>query len=85
VNTVIQGSAADIIKRAMLRVHADPELAGLSAELVLQVHDELVVEAPAENAEQAKDLLVAHMAGVANLRVPLKVDAGTGENWGEAH
>jgi len=85
VNTVIQGSAADIIKRAMLRVHADPELASLSAELVLQVHDELVVEAPAENAEQAKDLLVAHMAGVANLRVPLKVDAGTGENWGEAH
>jgi DNA polymerase-1 len=85
VNTVIQGSAADIIKLAMLKVSADPELAGLSARLVLQVHDELVAEAPAENAKQAKDLLVAHMSQVADLRVPLKVDAGVGENWGEAH
>ncbi|MFW5838082.1 MAG: DNA polymerase I, partial [Desulfovibrionaceae bacterium] len=85
VNTVIQGSAADIIKLAMLRVHRDPALRELGAQLVLQVHDELLLEAPEANVDQAKDLLVSHMASVADLRVPLKVDAGVGPNWGAAH
>jgi DNA polymerase-1 len=85
VNTVIQGSAADVIKLAMLRVHASPELAALDAKLILQVHDELLLEAPEANAPAAQAELGRIMQSVAQLAVPLKVDTGRGRNWAEAH
>jgi DNA polymerase-1 len=85
VNTVIQGSAADVIKLAMLAVYGSPELAALDARLILQVHDELLLEAPEENAPAATAELARIMQGVTALRVPLKVDAGQGRTWAEAH
>ena len=89
INTVIQGSAADIIKIAMLRTAQDAELKTLKARLVLQVHDELLLEVPAENAEAAAKRLADIMTGVhpggTALDVPLKVDYGIGDGWHEAH
>ncbi|MHC1702141.1 MAG: DNA polymerase [Humidesulfovibrio sp.] len=85
VNTVIQGSAADIIKLAMLRVHADERLAELDARLILQVHDELLLEAPQAAAPEAARILRRLMQDVAALLVPLKVDLGTGLTWADAH
>lgn len=85
VNTVIQGSAADVIKLAMLRVHADARLAELDARLILQVHDELLLEAPEAAAPEAAQLLRGIMQDVTTLLVPLKVDLGIGQTWAEAH
>lgn len=85
VNTVIQGSAADIIKLAMLRVYSSPELAALDARLILQVHDELLLEVPEAQAPAAALELARLMQGVVKLAVPLKVDVGQGRNWAEAH
>ncbi len=89
VNTLIQGSAADIIKSAMLAVHGDEELRNLSARLILQVHDELVLEAPEAHAEAAgrrvAELMTSCSAADMALSVPLAVDWGYGPNWGVAH
>ena len=85
VNTVIQGSAADVIKLAMLAAHRDEKLHELKATLLLQVHDELLLEAPADLAQAAGTRLAAVMRDVIELRVPLKVDMGIGHNWAEAH
>lgn len=89
INTVIQGSAADIIKIAMLRTAQDAQLKSLKARLVLQVHDELLLEVPAENAQAAAERLADIMSGVRPggkpLDVPLKVDYGIGSGWHEAH
>lgn len=88
-NTLIQGSAADIIKLAMLAVHADPRLRELDARLLLQVHDELLLEAPEAVAAQAGAQVAELMAGVrpggAALDVPLAADWGTARDWGAAH
>ena len=84
-NMPIQGTAADIIKLAMLRVDAALRDAGLAARLVLQVHDELIVECPEEEAEQVKELLKTEMESVAQLSVPLIADAKAGRTWAEAH
>ncbi len=85
INTVVQGGAADIIKMAMLAVDADKELKALGAGLILQVHDELVMEAPKEAARPVGARLAELMAGVVALDVPLKADLGVGPNWSEAH
>lgn len=88
VNTVIQGSAADIIKAAMIRADRDEVLQQLEARLILQVHDELVLEVPARQAQKAGKHLAAIMAGVVDpksFRTPLKVDWGHGRTWAEAH
>ena len=89
VNTLIQGSAADLIKFAMLAVFNDRELRRLKARLLLQIHDELIVEVPEENAQAAAERLSALMVDAASwgidLAVPLVADAGIGQNWGEAH
>ncbi|WP_338667572.1 DNA polymerase I [Pseudodesulfovibrio methanolicus] len=85
VNTVIQGSAADIIKMAMVQAHKDKPLKELEARLILQVHDELIIEAPEANIEKAGARLMEIMQNVAKLDVPLKVDMGVGKNWAEAH
>lgn len=85
INTRIQGSAADIIKLAMLEAWKDAELRKTGARLILQVHDELLLEVPAENANAAGRRLETIMSGIADLSVPLAVDWGVGNNWGEAH
>lgn len=85
INTVIQGSAADVIKLAMLRVYNSPELTALNAKLILQVHDELLLEVPEANAPAAAQELARLMQTVVALDVPLKVDVGQGRNWAEAH
>ncbi|MFP5222725.1 MAG: DNA polymerase I [Acidobacteriota bacterium] len=85
INTVIQGSAADIIKMAMLAVAHDETLKSLDARLILQIHDELVLEAPEASARQAGERLAALMTGVVDLSVPLVADVGVGCDWGVAH
>ncbi len=84
VNTVIQGSAADIIKVAMVAAHAALEAEGLEARLILQIHDELLLEAPAEEASRAGAVVRAAMVAAYPLDPPLSVDVGTGETWLEA-
>jgi DNA polymerase I len=81
VNTVIQGSAADIIKVAMIRCHLALAETGLSSRLVLQIHDELLFEGPAEEAEAVTDLARREMCAAYELEPPLEVDAGTGPDW----
>mgnify|MGYP006273713321 FL=1 len=85
INTVIQGSAADIIKLAMNQVDRDQGLRDAGAELILQIHDELLLEAPHEAALQAGQRVASIMTSVMELNVPLVVDWGTGSNWKEAH
>ena len=84
-NMPIQGTAADIIKLAMIKVDARLRAEGLEARLVLQVHDELIVECPEGETEQVKALLQEEMEGVASLAVPLKADANAGRTWAECH
>ena len=84
-NMPIQGTAADIIKAAMVRVDARMRAEHLQARLLLQVHDELIVECPAEEAETVKAILVEEMEHVVDYRVPLLVDAKIGASWAEAH
>ena len=83
-NSPLQGSAADIIKIAMIRVHDALAAAGIDARLIMQVHDELIVEAAKACAEQAKEILVREMEAAAALKVPLTAEAAMGENWYEA-
>ena len=84
-NMPIQGTAADIIKAAMVRVDARMRTEHLQARLLLQVHDELIVECPAEETETVRAILVEEMEHVVDYRVPLLVDAKTGASWAEAH
>ena len=84
ISTVIQGTAADIIKVAMVRSRKAVADAGLSARLVLQIHDELLFEAPEEEAEQVAEILKREMVAAYDLDPPLAVDAGIGDNWLEA-
>lgn len=83
-NTPIQGTAADIIKIAMVRVYRELKKRGMQSRLILQVHDELILECPPNEAEQAKALLKECMEGAADLKVPLTADAQAGESWYDA-
>ena len=83
-NAPIQGTAADIIKLAMLRVDKALKAAGLEARLVLQVHDELIVECPEAEAETVAALVTREMEGAAALAVPLTAEAKIGKSWYEA-
>ncbi|MEZ5988102.1 MAG: DNA polymerase I [Planctomycetota bacterium] len=85
VNTPIQGSAADIIKRAMIDLHRRLGEEGLAARLLLQVHDELVLECPEAEVDATRDLVRECMEGAADLAVPLTADIGVGRTWLEAH
>jgi len=85
VNTVIQGTAADLIKKAMLAVDAALEASGSGARMILQVHDELVLEVPTAEVDAIGALVRERMEGVLPLGVPLRVDVGVGDNWREAH
>ncbi|MBE7492680.1 MAG: DNA polymerase I [Planctomycetes bacterium] len=83
-NTVLQGTAADLIKQAMLNADAEIEKKGLSYRMLLQVHDELVFEAPEKEARACAEFVQRVMGGAMKLKVPLTVDAGIGDNWLEA-
>lgn len=82
-NTPIQGTAADVIKMAMIEVQHALDQAGSGAMMLLQVHDELVLEMPAEELEAVRDMVVSHMENATALEVPLVVDTGSGESWFE--
>jgi DNA polymerase I len=83
-NSPLQGSAADLIKLAMVRIHQAIRERGLQGKMLLQVHDELVFEAPPEEVQTLAELVREQMENVTPLRVPLVVDIGTGPNWLEA-
>ena len=85
INAPIQGSAADIIKLAMIDIHHKLRNSTLQSKMLLQVHDELVFEAPRNELEELKAMVTTSMEGAAQLDVPLVVDTGTGYNWLEAH
>jgi DNA polymerase I len=85
INTPVQGTAADIIKVAMVHIHAQMGTRFPQVAMLLQVHDELVFEAPEGQAEDLKAWVVGKMSGAYKLSVPLKVDAGVGRNWRDAH
>ena len=84
-NMPIQGTAADVIKLAMIRVRDALRAEGLKARLILQVHDELIVECPEEETERVRVLLTQEMENVVQYAVPLRADAKSGRTWGEAH
>jgi len=81
INMPIQGTASDIVKIAMLKVDEALPSAGLRAQMVMQVHDELLVEAPKKEAKQVADILKREMESAVELDVPLEVEVGTGDNW----
>ena len=85
INAPLQGSAADIIKIAMVRIHDRLKKEKLKAKMLLQVHDELIFEVLPGELEKLKKIVLAEMTGAAVLDVPIKVDWGTGRNWLEAH
>ena len=84
-NSPIQGTAADIIKIAMNRVRARLARENLRSKLILQVHDELLVEAAEEEKEQVRKILTEEMQNAAHLEVKLETDTKEGRNWYEAH
>ena len=85
INTSVQGTAADIIEIAMVRIHKELPAAFPEATMLLQVHDELVFEAPEDQVKALAAWVVDRMSGALTLAAPLKVDAGIGKNWKDAH
>src|SRR4030043_1198636 len=85
INAPIQGSAADIIKIAMVRIHEKLERDYYKSKMILQVHDELIFEVPERELERLKEMVIFEMSNATRLDVPLKVDWGMGKNWLEAH
>ena len=84
-NAPIQGTAADIMKIAMIDVYRGLKEAGLKSKLILQVHDELLIETYEGEQEQVKEILSTKMKNAAALSVPLEVDLNVGKNWYDAH
>ncbi len=85
INTPVQGTAADLIKLAMVRVDRALKAAGLKTKMILQIHDELLFDTPRNEVEQAKEIVKREMEGAMSLGVPLEVSVGVGANWLEAH
>ena len=85
INAPIQGSAADVIRRAMVAIPRALSIAGLEAKMLLQVHDELIFDVPEGEVEETTALVKKVMEGAAHLSIPLIVDAGIGDSWAEAH
>ena len=85
INTPIQGTAADLIKIAMIRIFRRIKDGGLQAKMLMQVHDELVLEVPDDEAEKVEQLVKEEMEGVLDMRIPLKVSVSRGKNWGTIH
>lgn len=85
INAPIQGSAADMIKIAMIRIHEALRDHALRTRMILQVHDELVFDTPRDEVDEVRDLVTQHMTTAMALTVPIAVDCGWGDNWLEAH
>jgi DNA polymerase-1 len=85
INTPIQGTAAEVIKLAMVNIHRKLKEADLKTKMLLQIHDELLFEVPKNEEEQVKQIVEDYMENAIKLSVPLKVAVNTGENWLEAH
>jgi DNA polymerase-1 len=85
INAPIQGSAADMIKIAMVNIHRALHARGLASRMILQVHDELVFEAVRGELEELTTMVSELMRTALDLTVPIEVDAGTGKDWLEAH
>ena len=85
INTPIQGTAADLIKKAMIIIHRRLNQQGYSTKMLLQVHDELIFEVPEQELDMVVPMIKEEMEGVYSLRVPLMVDISKGRNWDEAH
>ena len=85
VNTPVQGSAADIIKISMIKIFNELNKKSMQTKLILQVHDELIFEAPVNEIDEAKKIITKNMENAYKLEVPLTVDIGVGKNWLEAH
>ena len=85
INTPIQGTAADLIKKAMINIHERIKRESSLTKMIMQVHDELVFEVPEKDVEKVKNMVKEEMEGVYPMRVPLKVDISVGKNWDEAH
>jgi DNA polymerase-1 len=82
-NAPIQGSAADVIKKAMVQLDAELQMLGNGTRMLLQIHDELVLEVPDHQMESAQELVRTVMEGIVPLRVPLRVDVATGRDLAE--
>jgi DNA polymerase-1 len=85
INTPIQGTAADLIKVAMIKVDSEFTKNGLKSAMLLSVHDEIVFEVPPDELDEVKSIVKKTMEGIWDLKVPLKVNVAVGENWAEAH
>ena len=85
INAPIQGGAADIIKRAMVKLPGELTKAGLGAKMLLQVHDELIFDVPKNQLEPTCKMVTEVMENTSELSIPLVVDTGHGQNWDEAH
>ena len=85
INTPIQGTAADLIKLAMIRIYRRIREEQLQTKLIMQVHDELVLESPTDEAEKVEHMVREEMEGVIEMVIPLKVSVSKGKNWGEIH
>ncbi len=85
INAPLQGSAADLIKRAMIKIAKDLKETNNPSLLILQVHDELILEVPKAMLEETQHLVVSEMCAAAQLKVPLEVSIGTAQNWADAH
>ena len=85
VNAPIQGTAADIIKMAMVSIHRRLKAEGLKAQMIMQVHDELNFNVPAAEVERVRDIVVNEMQNAVHLSIPLIAECGVGENWLQAH
>jgi DNA polymerase-1 len=85
INAPLQGSAADIIKIAMVRIHDKMRAGKYASKMILQVHDELIFEVIPNELEKLREVVLYEMTNAAKLSVPLTVDWGTGTNWLEAH
>ena len=83
INSPLQGTAADIIKKAMIALNE--KLRGAETRMLMQVHDELVFEAPKKDVEEISRLVKKEMEGAVKLRVPLRVETGWAADWGSAH
>lgn len=85
INTPIQGTAADMIKIAMIRIYQQLKKHHLQTKLLLQIHDELIFEVPKNEIEIVKDIVKKEMQNALPLEVPIEVNIGIGKNWLEAH
>jgi DNA polymerase-1 len=85
INAPVQGTAADIMKIAMIKMHQLIKETDVGAKLILQVHDELILDTPNKEIDEVIGLVTESMMGAASLDVPLDIDVGVGDNWDQAH